>query len=206
MAYDLLYLLHYPIYLPVPHAHTIYRYTRSAPLPICPFPSSAYPMPRVCLEDLAHITIITYHTPHAYLAIISRAEVDCLARTSPSDKMPPPPRRKLTRATDPTVASLHARANPARPATAPTAPTAGRKSGSARPTAEEEELKHLLRSHNSKFAAAKTLYEPRTQSVAAMRDWERRSGRTYATLSVEERVQANQEINAGGSTATPVMA
>ena len=115
MAYELLYLLHYPIYLPVPHAHTIYRYTRSAPLPICPFPSSAYPMPRVCLEDLAHITIITYHTPHAYLAIISRAEVDCLARTSPSDKMPPPPRRKLTRATDPTVASLHARANPARP-------------------------------------------------------------------------------------------
>ena len=107
---------------------------------------------------------------------------------------PSPPRQ----APPPLRAATSARANPARPAT--TAPTAGRKGGSARRsvgTAEEEELKHLLRSHNSKFAAAKTLYEPRTQSVAAMREWERRSGRSYASLSVEERVQANQEINAG---------
>jgi len=107
---------------------------------------------------------------------------------------PSPPRQ----APPPLRAATSARANPARSATAP---TAGRKSVSARPTAEEEELKDLLRSHNSKFAATKTLYEPRTQSVAAMRDWERRSGRTYATLSVEERVQANQEINAGSSNA-----
>ena len=71
------------------------------------------------------------------------------------------------------------------------------------PAASADDLAQLLRSHNAKFAAAKT-YEPRTQSVAAMRAWEKRSGRAYASLSVEERIQANQEINAwttsGGAT------
>ena len=36
-----------------------------------------------------------------------------------------------------------------------------------------------------------------------MREWERRSCKAYATLSVEERIQANQEINAWSSTAAP---
>ena len=38
-------------------------------------------------------------------------------------------------------------------------------------------------------------YEPRTQSVAAMREWERRTGRTYASLTHPERWAANNEIN-----------
>ena len=53
----------------------------------------------------------------------------------------------------------------------------------------------LLRSHNAKFATKPT-YEPRTQSVSAMREWERQTGRKYASLSVEERTQVNAEINA----------
>lgn len=59
---------------------------------------------------------------------------------------------------------------------------------------KEQALKELLRSHNAKFAPP-SQYEPRTQSVKQMREWERRTGRQYAALSVEERRAANCEIN-----------
>ena len=57
----------------------------------------------------------------------------------------------------------------------------------------------LLRAHNSKtkpVGATRPTYEPRTSSVAAMREWEKRTGQKYAELSVEERAAANAEIHA----------
>ena len=60
------------------------------------------------------------------------------------------------------------------------------------------DLMELLKAHNSKHkpvGATKPSYEPRTSSVSAMREWEKKSGKKYLTLSVEERIAANQEIN-----------
>ena len=37
-------------------------------------------------------------------------------------------------------------------------------------------------------------YEPRTQSVATIRAWEKRTGKTFASLSYDERVDAQAEM------------
>ena len=91
------------------------------------------------------------------------------------------PRRELTKAPLPAAKAAAA--------------TAGRKGGSKALPEADDDIAQLLRQHNARFVKKPT-YEPRTQSVAAMREWERRSGKVYASLSVEARIQANQEINA----------
>jgi hypothetical protein len=60
----------------------------------------------------------------------------------------------------------------------------------------------MLKAHNARVLAQSRskpnpahTYEPRTQSVAAMREWEKRSGRKYLSLSHTERWEANQQIN-----------
>ena len=61
------------------------------------------------------------------------------------------------------------------------------------------DLMELLRSHNAKVRSemvGKPAYEPRTQSVAAMREWEKRTGSKYSELDAAGRWAANQEINA----------
>ena len=82
-----------------------------------------------------------------------------------------------------------------RPASRVNAPTAEKAAAAKeKAAAEERALQELLKSHNAKFKE-KPKYEPRTQSVAQMREWEKRTGKQYMGLSYEERVAANQEIN-----------
>ena len=57
------------------------------------------------------------------------------------------------------------------------------------------DLAELLRSHNAKVRAKhKPAYEPRTQSCAAIKAWEKRTGRNFFKLSYQERWEAQQEI------------
>lgn len=74
-------------------------------------------------------------------------------------------------------------------------PTSREKGVSKEKEEEEMALLQLLRSHNAKFATKPT-FEPRTRSVAQVREWENRTGQQYAKLSYDERLAANQEITA----------
>ncbi|KAL1518460.1 hypothetical protein AB1Y20_002752 [Prymnesium parvum] len=82
-----------------------------------------------------------------------------------------------------------ARANVAAP------PREAKAAGKERGDAKDMALLEMLRSHNAKFAT-KPKFEPRTRSVAQVRDWEKRTGLMYGKLSYEEREAANKEITA----------
>lgn len=60
----------------------------------------------------------------------------------------------------------------------------------------DEQLLALLQKHNAKVGVEppKRLHESSKASVAAMRAWEARTGRTYASLSYDERAAANNNI------------
>ncbi|CAH0474097.1 unnamed protein product [Peronospora belbahrii] len=58
---------------------------------------------------------------------------------------------------------------------------------------EMRDWQKLLKKHNKKFKATHT-YEPSQHSVREVKQWERKMNKSYYNLSVEERVQANQEI------------
>jgi hypothetical protein len=66
-------------------------------------------------------------------------------------------------------------------------------SGKAAPAADNVDMLALLKKHNEKFAAV-PLYEPPMHSVRDVRNWERSTGRAWASLSAEERTHANKEI------------
>jgi hypothetical protein len=85
-----------------------------------------------------------------------------------------------------------AKKGPTKRTSATSATTTG---GSA---ASGDDIMELLRSHNSKVRQemkSKPAYEPRTQSVTAMREWEKRTGKKYSELDHAARWAANQEIN-----------
>jgi hypothetical protein len=60
----------------------------------------------------------------------------------------------------------------------------------------DEQLLALLQQHNAKVGVEppKRVHESSKASVAAMRAWEARTGRTYASLSYDERAAANNNI------------
>ena len=69
-----------------------------------------------------------------------------------------------------------------------------RKTRRARAGGGMEDVEHMLAEHNSKFVSH--TYEPRHRSARAVAAWERRTGRSYAKLTVAERRLANREIEA----------
>lgn len=61
----------------------------------------------------------------------------------------------------------------------------------------EAELKRKLAAHNKNLIAKKkAAYEPRKHSIKDVRAWEQRHNRRWAELTMEERIQANDEITA----------
>jgi hypothetical protein len=69
--------------------------------------------------------------------------------------------------------------------------------GGAAAAAEDEEMKALVALHNKKFRAAQSnpAYVP-ALSVRETKRWEAVTGRTYRSLSMREREEANAEIQA----------
>ena len=63
------------------------------------------------------------------------------------------------------------------------------------PSNDEEDLMALLQQHNKKFKSKHT-YEPRIHSVRDVKKWEKKHGKKYCSLNVEERKMANFEISA----------
>lgn len=59
---------------------------------------------------------------------------------------------------------------------------------------EEDNMRALLKQHNSKFVAA-SAYEPPRHSVRDVRKWERQTGRIWAKLGPQARELANKEID-----------
>lgn len=59
--------------------------------------------------------------------------------------------------------------------------------------ADNDDMLTLLKKHNEKFAAV-PIYEPPMHSVRDVRNWERSTGRAWASLTAEERSHANKEI------------
>jgi hypothetical protein len=72
----------------------------------------------------------------------------------------------------------------------------------------DEQLLALLQKHNAKVGVEphKRVHESSKASVAAMRAWEARTGRTYASLSYDERAAANNTILAWQTGEPPVAA
>lgn len=146
-------------------------------------------------------------------ALSSHNERVNAARRPPAGKPPPPVQEKpqVAKAPPPpraapmhVVVSLGAPAGGARAAAtggaASAAPSAhhaqshqARRDDADR-AQDGEALLHLLKSHNAKFKKERIHRDKRTTSVKAVRKWEAQSGRNFASLSVEERLQAHEEI------------
>jgi hypothetical protein len=63
-----------------------------------------------------------------------------------------------------------------------------------RKTDQGEDLMALLQQHNKKFKSKHT-YEPRVHSVRDVRKWEKKHGKKYCALNMQERTIANREIS-----------
>mmetsp|Transcript_6198 Transcript_6198/g.9349 ORF Transcript_6198/g.9349 Transcript_6198/m.9349 type:complete len:220 (-) Transcript_6198:171-830(-) len=59
--------------------------------------------------------------------------------------------------------------------------------------ADSDKMLDILRKHNQKFIPS-SLYEPRRHSVRDIRKWEHQNGRTWSSLTPEERRSVNHEI------------
>jgi hypothetical protein len=60
----------------------------------------------------------------------------------------------------------------------------------------------MLAAHNSKFKKS-VAYEPRRHSVRDVKQWEARTGKRYASLSMAERAKANDEIQSHRDASKP---
>ena len=58
----------------------------------------------------------------------------------------------------------------------------------------DDELVAMLKQHNKKVIDSKSTFEPRKGSVSAIRAWEKVHGKSYYSLSTEERRQVNEEL------------
>lgn len=58
---------------------------------------------------------------------------------------------------------------------------------------DDQDMLDILKRHNEKFAAA-PLYEPSRHSVRDVRKWEKINGKSWSSLSPEEREAANKDI------------
>lgn len=67
--------------------------------------------------------------------------------------------------------------------------------GNKKTTKDDQDMLEILKKHNEKFVAA-PLYEPSRHSVRDVRKWEKQNGKTWSSLSPEEREVANKDITA----------